>query len=273
MKFLIDKANKHKSGIYKIRNLVNDKVYIGSAVRLYDRYRTHKSKLALSQHSNKRLLASVSKHGLENFSFELLELCEKKELVAREQYWIDLYNACIDGYNIRTVAQSNIGVRRSAESNKKTVATRRANGWPISNEHRRLMSKALKGRVFSAETIAKMKIAAKNRMENPDTRKKISNSHRGIKLSDQHKLNIQNSLRRLNEINPDTGKPYNIEMRQKASVRAKELGLKPPSPKGRIISEETRRRLSIWQKGKVLTPDRRAQVIEAGKKGRETQKN
>nr|DAZ72707.1 MAG TPA: intron associated endonuclease [Caudoviricetes sp.] len=38
--------------------------------------------------------------GVENFSFEVLEECDRSELNNRETYWIDFYNTTIFGYNM-----------------------------------------------------------------------------------------------------------------------------------------------------------------------------
>ena len=42
---------------------------------------------------------AIRKYGLENFSFEILELCSEKDLNKKEQYWIQYYNSFNNGYN------------------------------------------------------------------------------------------------------------------------------------------------------------------------------
>jgi len=51
------------SGIYKILNTVNNKFYIGSAVNLNSRFRTHKANLINNKHPNKHLQAAFNKYG------------------------------------------------------------------------------------------------------------------------------------------------------------------------------------------------------------------
>lgn len=41
----------------------------------------------------------MQEYGLDDFSFELLEECESKDLNAKEKYFIELYNAKTFGYN------------------------------------------------------------------------------------------------------------------------------------------------------------------------------
>lgn len=110
------------SGIYKINNLVNGKIYIGSAVDIYKRWREHKNRLKLNNHENIYLQRSYNKHGINNFIFEIVEVVkEKGRLIEREQYWFDLlkpYEREI-GYNILPVAGSPLGHKHSEETIKK----------------------------------------------------------------------------------------------------------------------------------------------------------
>lgn len=89
MQFSITLDNKHSSGIYAIRNVVSDKIYIGSAFNLNKRYLVHKSDLAHNKHANKHLQRSFNKYGPSAFVFELVELCEMNALKEREQIHID----------------------------------------------------------------------------------------------------------------------------------------------------------------------------------------
>lgn len=92
-------------GIYKITNLINNKVYIGSSVRISTRLMSHKYDLRLDKHSNQYLQQSFNKHGESNFSFEILELCDENNLVLKENYYILKYksNDLENGYNLATV--------------------------------------------------------------------------------------------------------------------------------------------------------------------------
>lgn len=75
-------------GIYKLTNLLNQKSYIGQAVDVGSRWKDHvKAGLGIDTPNNK-LYAAMLKDGVENFSFELLEECERSELNNRETYWI-----------------------------------------------------------------------------------------------------------------------------------------------------------------------------------------
>ena len=89
-------------GIYKITNLINGKIYIGQSRRIEVRW---KEEQAASQNVNSGaynylLSRAFRKYGLDNFSFEVIEVCNKEELNDREKYWIKYYHSFgSDGYN------------------------------------------------------------------------------------------------------------------------------------------------------------------------------
>lgn len=88
------------TGIYKLTNLKNQKAYIGQAVDLSTRWKDHiKAGLGIDTPSN-ILYKAMAADGVENFSFEVLEECDRSELNNRETYWIDFYNTTIFGYNM-----------------------------------------------------------------------------------------------------------------------------------------------------------------------------
>lgn len=97
MNFNVD--NPSQSGVYKIVNTVSNKIYVGSACNLYNRYRTHKSTLIKGIHHNDHLQKSFNKHGLSAFEFSVIEYCNTNELTDREKHHIEL-NYGPNCYNI-----------------------------------------------------------------------------------------------------------------------------------------------------------------------------
>lgn len=77
------------SGIYKILNTVNKKFYVGSSKDIEGRKIGHLSELRRGVHHSKYLQNSWNKYKEENFVFIILEKCPQKELIDREQYYID----------------------------------------------------------------------------------------------------------------------------------------------------------------------------------------
>lgn len=87
-------------GIYKITNQKNDCCYIGQAVDVAKRWKEHaKCGLGIDTPANNKLYKAIKEDGLENFSFELLEQCNKEELNEKERYYISLYQSKDYGYN------------------------------------------------------------------------------------------------------------------------------------------------------------------------------
>ena len=120
------------SGIYKITNIINNKVYIGSAVSFYFRKSYHFSMLKYNKHFNQHLQRAYNKYGVENFIFEIIEYIErtkelenidvfKKVLLNREDYWINFYRDNFGKesvYNIRERAHNNLGLKWTDEMRK-----------------------------------------------------------------------------------------------------------------------------------------------------------
>jgi group I intron endonuclease len=88
-------------GIYKIENIINNKVYIGSSVNITSRQYKHFWMLEKNKHDNIHLQNAYNKHGKSAFKFELIEECEYSELISQENHYINLYSANIPkyGYN------------------------------------------------------------------------------------------------------------------------------------------------------------------------------
>ena len=87
-----------KCGIYKIENLTTHEIYVGQSVNLENRKRRHKNAPNDEKHQE-RLYQDMREQGIDNFSFEILEYCSRRQLNAREKYWVAYYNAYENGYN------------------------------------------------------------------------------------------------------------------------------------------------------------------------------
>jgi len=76
-------------GIYKIINVVNNKFYVGSAVRLSRRRTRHFSELRTNRHNNAKLQAAWNKYGESSFIFVVVEeLPDDADLLAAEDRWL-----------------------------------------------------------------------------------------------------------------------------------------------------------------------------------------
>lgn len=102
MKFIfLEQGNK--AGVYRIVNLKNGRVYIGSTSRFKDRANGHKGNLVYKRHKNTFLQNDFNKCGEEHFVFEVVEVVmEKEERLKREQFYIDQhYDEQKNCYNLR----------------------------------------------------------------------------------------------------------------------------------------------------------------------------
>lgn len=85
--------------IYKITNLINNKVYIGKTSRsLETRWQEHRKNFYKLQ-DKMAIHMAMFKYGPEAFDLEKIENCNESNINEREQYWIDYYNSYNNGYN------------------------------------------------------------------------------------------------------------------------------------------------------------------------------
>lgn len=113
-KYLINKI-----GVYCLLNNITGDCYVGSSINLYNRLRQHKNSLYKSCHENQILNRSVSKYGIDNFSFKILKyifIIDKEILSKKEQYYIDILNP---KYNILKDAYRNSSYKHTKEAKEK----------------------------------------------------------------------------------------------------------------------------------------------------------
>jgi len=105
------------AGIYQIRNLINDKIYIGSSENVEYRWKRHRRDLKRNAHHSNHLQNAWNKYGEENFVFEILEkVKDKNNLLEEEQKYIDFL---FPKYNVYTTAGSSRGYLWTKEQKKK----------------------------------------------------------------------------------------------------------------------------------------------------------
>lgn len=104
-----------KSGIYSITNIINKKIYIGSALFILKRWRDHRSKLNLKKHHNPHLQSAWNQYGESNFKFEVVEYCDTSQLINLEKHYIDQYDSKnrINGYNVNDPEFGFLGIQHT----------------------------------------------------------------------------------------------------------------------------------------------------------------
>lgn len=95
-------GSKLVTGIYKITNIDNNMCYVGQAANVADRWRQHiKRGIGAEAPTRNKLYPAMLAFGVENFTFELLEECERDKLDEREDHWQNVYHAKDYGYSIK----------------------------------------------------------------------------------------------------------------------------------------------------------------------------
>lgn len=191
------KANHTLSGIYRITNSINGKVYIGSSVDIPRRWNRHKNQLRNGCHHSKALQRAWNKYGEENFIFEMIEaIGDFSILVDVENMYIAKYKSADgrNGYNMCPSAGSTIGIKfgpHSEDHKRKISASNK--GKTNSPETRAKLSKALKGRKMDAAWIDKIRKANTGRKMaplTPEHKAIVSATHKGKIISDEHKARL-----------------------------------------------------------------------------------
>jgi group I intron endonuclease len=104
------------TGIYKIENKINGKVYIGQARDILLRWQEHRDNYLYKRY-NYCLYMAFEKYGIENFEFSVIELCSEEELNDKEKHWIQHFHSYLgdkncNGYNMTTGGEGNATIIR-----------------------------------------------------------------------------------------------------------------------------------------------------------------
>jgi len=208
----------NKSGIYWIRNKINNHIYIGSSINMIGRKHKHSRLLNRKAHENSHLQNVYNKYGLKNFRFKILIICDPNMLLFYEQQFLDYFHP---QYNICPTAGNNGGHKCSEETKRKISLAHI--GYKFSKDAKKNMSIAQmghkrKGWKLSKETKKKISIARKGHMVSEETKKKISKSNVGQKRSENTKHKISECL--IGNKN-SKGRKWSDEDKRKISERMK----------------------------------------------------
>ncbi len=187
---------RHKTGVYQIRNLIDGKIYIGSAASSFaQRWSGHLSRLRKGRHRNKHLQRAWIKYGEDNFVFEVLECCTPEQATCFEQVWIDVSGACNQrfGYNLNPTAGNMLGHKHTEEAKAKISSA--GIGRRHTEDAKAKIAAASKGRKQTEETLKKYK----ERRQTPEAKAKISDAAKRQWEDEDHRLNVSNKNREANK--------------------------------------------------------------------------
>jgi group I intron endonuclease len=214
------------TGIYCIRNIINNKIYIGSSCNIKKRFRYHKWQLNNNRHHSFLLQNAWNKYGENSFVFEVLQEVETHLLITEEQKWLDEKKTYQpeNGYNISNIAGNPLNL--------------------FTEETRKKISLKNKGKIVSEETRKKMSASRLGKSLSEEHKKKLSEIKKGKTFSEEHKKNLSNSQIGLT-------RQFSEEHKKKLSE----------AKKGKCISSEHKEKISLTSRGRnsKLTTE---QIIE-----------
>lgn len=102
-----------RSGIYQILHAESGRRYIGQSKDIRYRLRKHREKLAGNKHHNRAIQSAWNKYSSDAFLFEPIIYCSLENLNMYEEDCIKAFSSNKKGYgyNFRTVAETNRGMR------------------------------------------------------------------------------------------------------------------------------------------------------------------
>jgi len=159
--------------IYKITNLINQKVYIGQTVQSNPKMRWYSHQADARREKKSYLYDSMRKHGIDRFLWEVIDSATSiDELNAKEKKWLDHYRNLVAVYNNREAGGNKLhsieSIERMRIAQKLRHSITKVGGW------KRIDGGPMKGKVhprkgisglwsMSEESKAKMSIAAVKR--------------------------------------------------------------------------------------------------------------
>lgn len=233
------------TGIYQIKSKCKpERIYIGSAKNINNRWCGHLSSLRKNRHHSIKLQNHYNKYTENDFEFTILLICNKEDLIKEEQKFIDLYSPY---FNICKIAYSCIG-RKCTEENKIKSRLRRL-GKKLSEETKLKISIGNKGKILPVRT--------------EEHTRKIVESRKGYIHSKETRLNI--SYRTKGEKNPMYGKHFSDESKQKMrNTLGDKLNGKNNPFYGKQHSLETKLKMKeVWIKRKLINKNMKySQIFE-----------
>lgn len=113
------------AGVYQIVNKINNKVYIGGTLDLRERLSNHISELRNNHHHSIYLQRAFNKYGVNNFYFEILDICESNwdiiESIEQNYFNIHKENFVKNTYNILNISNRGFSKNHSEETIVKIV--------------------------------------------------------------------------------------------------------------------------------------------------------
>jgi group I intron endonuclease len=217
--------------LYKITNLLNDKVYVGQTINAGRRWSDHKwlSKKKPEQYIHR----AMNKYGIKNFQFEVIAECKSSsDANETEKQLIIQYDSRNPekGYNLApggetawntglpAEQQPMYGKHHSEESRKKISESNIGKLNPHTEEWKEKVSSVLIGHAVSDETKEKIRNSQINKCKSENTKKRMSDAHKKLvgekhpkaKLTNEQIVKIREEYAIGNISQKDLGVKYGV---------------------------------------------------------------
>ena len=129
---------KEMSGIYIIKNIINNKMYIGSTKNFMKRISEHLHLLEIGSHHSIKLQNSINKYHFSNFEIRIYPINTSREyLYDIEEKLIKEFNSFSNGYNMSENSRTMTGWTEQQREQMKERMRNRTLGKKCSEEHKR----------------------------------------------------------------------------------------------------------------------------------------
>ena len=194
-----------QKAIYKITNLVNNKVYIGQTIHPDKRWWEHCA-CARRGDDNYPIHLAIKKYGLENFRMEIIEWTEDYD--NKEIYYIKFYNSLSpNGYNI---AKGGNSISLSGEKHpRNTISNKNVKSIIIELQNNLLLDREIAKKYNTTDKIvADINHGYSHKQENIQYPIRIKNGRQ--RLTEQQMLEIKDLLRNTNYSYQKIADMYNV---------------------------------------------------------------
>lgn len=192
------------TAIYKIRNIVNGKFYVGGTVDARVRFQSHRRLLRRGAHHCQPLQYAWNKYGEEAFKFEVVEDVDRREaLFDAEDRWLAEHHGKPHCYNVSRCADSPTRGTTLSDTHKARISAanmgnQSAKGAIRPDEEREAIRQRkigninFRGRKHTEESKAIMSEKAKGfkrrlgHTNSPEHRARISAANKGRVISPEH---------------------------------------------------------------------------------------
>lgn len=189
--------------IYIIRNILNNKVYIGQTKYPEKRWYQHKAIAASKGKTHQYIHKAIAKYGYQNFTFTVIDFgIDYHQTDCLERNYIIQYDSrnSEKGYNYSSGGY--VGERSEETRKKISLSCKGKTSWMKGKKHKPesllKLSIAAKGRVCSddkkkylAKLFAGRTSCMKGRKHSEETKKKMSDAQKGRKMSEEHKEKLK----------------------------------------------------------------------------------